>query len=200
MSYSSWATPSQQSGSGSADVSWSAEANTGRNQRSTSPKFTAAGCSDVPITINQAGKPEFTDMDDTGSIAQGGAVLTVHGISNSAKLTFSLANNNIGLVLPSTYLAGGASVNNGQAITGDPGAVAQYNFSLQFATPGANPGITARTTQLIVTDEAGHTDTCLITQAAGEAYLTVTPTTIDLDWEGTAETVHVDSNTSWSIS
>lgn len=200
MAYSSWAHPSQNSGSGTADVSWSGDLNTGRNQRSTSPKFTAASCNDVPISVNQAGKPEFVEQDDTGSIAKSGATLTVHGTANSSKLTFSLANNNIGLTLPANYTAAGASTANGVAIAGDPGAAAQFNFSITFANPGANPGTTARTTQLIVTDAAGHTDTCLITQAAGDAYLTVSPTTVELDWEGNPVTIHVESNTSWSIS
>lgn len=200
MAYSSWAHPSQNSGSGSADVSWTGDSNTGRNQRSTTPKFTAASCDDVPITVNQAGKPEFVDQDDTGSIAKGGATLTVHGTANSSKLTFSFGTNNIGLTMPSTYTAAGTSTANGANISGDPGASAQYAFSITFTSPGANPGTTARTTQLVVTDAAGHTDTCTITQAAGDAYLTVTPTTVELDWEGNPETVHVDSNTTWSIS
>lgn len=38
------------------------------------------------------------------------------------------------------------------------------------------------------------------TQAAGDAYLTIEPTTINLTAAGTAVNVTVESNTSWTIS
>lgn len=198
--YGAWITPSQLSGSGEADVNFTGQQNTGRGQRSTQVRFTAANCEDVLRTITQQGKPESVDIDDTASVSQAGQTLTISGVSNSKKLTFSKANDGIGLTIPSTYTAAGASATNGTNIPNDPGAAADYNFSIVFANVGANPGITARTCQLIVTDEGGHTDTCLITQAAGAAYLTVTPASLEMDWEGHAVTAHVSSNTSWSIS
>lgn len=200
MAYANWVTPNKTQGSGNDTVSWTGQAHTGRKARSTTAKFAAAGCDDQVLTINQAGKAEFVDMDDAGSVAKGGGTVSISGTSNSSKLTFSLANNNIGLTLPSKYTAGGVQTSNGVAITGDPGASQQFNFAISFANVEANPSVTARTTQLIVTDAAGHTDTCLITQAAGEAFLTISPTTIELTADGTAVSMSVESNTSWSIS
>ena len=43
--------------------------------------------------------------------------------------------------------------------------------------------------------------TCTITQAAGDAYLTISPTTITIPAAGTpAQSVNVSSNTNWTIS
>lgn len=200
MAHAKWVTPDKTSGSGNDSVSWQASEHTGRLFRTTTAIFTAPGCPDRELTINQAGKAEGVDMDDAGSIAQGGGQVTISGRSNSSKLTFSLANNNIGLTLPTSFNAGGATAKSGVAISGDPGASQEYEFSLTFGNVTANPGVTARTTQLIVTDNAGHTDTCTITQAAGSAYLTISPTTIELTAEGTAVSMSVESNTSWNIS
>lgn len=200
MAHANWVTPNKTSGSGNDTVSWTGSVHTGRLLRSTTATFTAAGCEDKVLTINQAGKAEGVDMDDAGSIAKTGGSVTISGVSNSSKLTFSLANNNIGLTLPTNYNAGGASAKSGVAISGDPGAAQEYEYSITFANVAANPGVTERTTQLIVTDNAGHTDTCTITQAAGSAFLTISPTTIELTAAGTAVSMSVESNTSWNIS
>lgn len=200
MAHANWVTPNKTSGSGNDSVSWTGNIHTGRLLRSTTAIFSAAGCEDKILTINQAGKAEGVDMDDAGSVAQTGGSVTISGVSNSPKLTFTLANNNIGLTLPTNYNAGGASTRNGVAISGDPGASQEYEYSITFANVAANPGVTARTTQLIVTDNAGHTDTCTITQAAGSAYLTISPDTIELTAAGTAVSMSVESNTSWNIS
>ena len=57
--------------------------------------------------------------------------------------------------------------------------------------------------QLIVTDNAGNTATCTITQAAGDATLSVSPASVQLDWnaatEGTSASFTVASNTNWTI-
>ena len=55
--------------------------------------------------------------------------------------------------------------------------------------------------QLTVTDAAGNSATCDITQAAGDAYLTISPSTITIPAAGTpAQSVTVSSNTAWTIS
>lgn len=197
----SWLTLDKDGGSGNGTVTVSAnQSNTGRNSRSQGATFKAAGCSDVPITVNQAGKPEFVAFNNgTASVVKAGGTVTLQGTSNSSKLTFSKSNDNIELTLPSTYTASGASTNNGAAISGDPGATQQYNWSLALTVP-ANTDVTAKTCQIIVTDNAGNTSTCTLTLAAGDATLSVSPLTIDLPWDGsTTGTVTVTSNTTWSV-
>jgi hypothetical protein len=205
MAYSAWLVPSKTSGSGNDTVNVTAGAdNTGRNARSTNMTFKAANCEDVVRQVTQAGKPEFVSIQATAAIDKTGGTITITGTTNSSKLTFSLASGGtLELTLPSSYLANSVSTNNGDAISGDPGASQEFPFSIQFANVGANPTITAKSVQLIVTDNAGNTATCTITQAAGDPTLSVSPASVQLDWNAaTAETsasFTVTSNTNWTI-
>ena len=205
MAYSAWLVPSKTSGSGNDTVNVTAGAdNTGRNARSTNMTFKAANCEDVVRQVTQAGKPEFVSIASAASIEKTGGTITISGVTNSSKLTFSLASGGtLVLTLPSTYNANSVSTNNGAAISGDPGATQEFPFSIQFANVGANPDITAKSVQLIVTDNAGNTATCTITQAAGDPVLNVSPASVQLDWNAaTAETsasFSVTSNTNWTV-
>lgn len=205
MAYASWLIPSKTSGSGNDTVNVTAGAdNTGRNSRSTNMTFKAANCDDVVRQVVQAGKPEFVSMQASAAIDKTGGTITITGTTNSSKLTFSLASGGtLELTLPSTYLANSVATNNGAAISGDPGASQEFPFSIQFANVGANPDITAKSVQLIVTDDAGNTATCTITQAAGDATLSVSPASVQLDWNAatteTSASFTVTSNTNWTI-
>lgn len=202
MAYASWVTPSKTSGSGNDTVSWTGSTHTGRSSRTTTATFSASGVESKTLTIIQAGKTEFVDLDNTATVAKTGGTVTISGTSNSSKLTFSLTGtDNIGLTLPASYTANSVSTTNGASITGDPGATQEYSFSITFSNIGANGSVSDLTAQLTVTDNAGHTDTCTITQAAGDATLSISPTTINLTAAGVADnSVTVTSNTSWSIS
>lgn len=201
MAYASWVNPNKTSGNGNDTVSWTGSVHTGRSPRQTTATFSASGVESKTLTIIQAGKAEFVIIDDTASVSQSGGSITITGRSNSSKLTFSLTGTNgIGLVLPSSYTANSVATSNGAAIVGDPGAAQEYAFSITFTNIGANPSVAALTSQLTVTANNSNTATCDISQAAGEAYLTIEPTTINLTDEGTAVNVTVSSNTSWSIS
>lgn len=206
MAYASWLIPSKTQGSGNDTVNVTAGTdNTGRNARSTNMTFKAANCEDVVRQVTQAGKPEFVTIESAKSVDKAGVqTLTITGTSNSSKLTFSLASGGtLELTLPSSYTANSIATDNGAAISGDPGATQEFAFSIAFTSIGANPTITARSAQLIVTDNAGNTATCTITQAAGDATLSVSPASVQLDWNAaTAETsasFTVTSNTNWTI-
>jgi hypothetical protein len=205
MAYASWANPSKTSGNGNDTVSWSASAHTGREARQTTATFAASGVESKTLTVIQSGKTEFVSFDSaTAAVDKAGGTLTITGTSNSSKLTFALTSTNgIGLVLPSSYTANSVSTNNGTAITGDPGASQQYAFSITFSNIGENTTISSKTSQLTVTPNSGSSAavTCNITQAAGDAYLTISPDTITIPAAGTpAQSVSVSSNTNWTIS
>lgn len=202
MAYASWVTPNKTSGSGNDTVSWTGSAHTGRSSRTTTATFSASGVESKTLTIIQAGKAEFVDMADTATVAKTGGSVTISGTSNSSKLTFSITGtDNIGLTLPASYLANSVSTSNGAAITGDPGATQEYTFSITFTNIGANTSVSTLTSQLTVTTNNGTTDTCSIQQAAGDATLSISPTTINLTAAGVADnSVTVTSNTSWTIS
>ena len=190
--------PSQGSGNATVNVSSTTE-HTGRVARTTILTWKAANVSNIQRTVNQAGKPEYVDIADAASADKAGKVVTISGVSNSKKLTFTFGNGDLtDITLPSTYTANSVSTTNGANISGDPGAVAEYNFSISITVP-ANDDITAKTRQVIVSDEAGHQDICLLTSAAGDAYVTIAEGDIELDYLGTAVAVEVKSNTTWSI-
>ena len=198
MAKAAWCTVNPTQGSGNKTVNVSGETHTGRTARQTTLTITAANVEPVTVQVNQAGKSEYVDSQDTAAVVKDGQVLTISGKSNSSKLTFSLGTGTLEMELPATYIANSLTVNNGEAIDGDPGQNAEYDFSIQF-TVARNEGITDLTRQLVVTDEGGHTDTCLITQAAGDPTLSVSKNTIELDYLGTAQSFEVISNSSWNI-
>lgn len=199
MAKAEWLKVNPSSGSGNATINVSSVSeHTGRTARTTVLTWKAANVADITRNVTQAGKPEYVDIDNTAAADQAGKLVTISGISNSAKLTFSLGSGDLQISLPATYTAASVTTTNGAAISGDPGASAQYNFSIAINVP-ANTGIAALTRQIIVSDNAGHQDTCTLTLAAGDAFVTVAEGTIELDYKGTAVAVAVQSNTSWSI-
>ena len=199
MAKANWVKVNPSSGSGNVNVNVSSTAeHTGRKARTTTLTWKAANVTDVVRQVSQAGAPEYVDIDDAASSEQTGKVVTISGISNSAKLTFSLGTGDLSISLPTTYIANSVSTSNGANISGDPGASTAYNFSISINVP-ANTSITPKSRQVIVTDSAGHQDVCLLTLAAGDAYVTIAEGTIELDYLGTPVTVEVKSNTNWTI-
>lgn len=200
MAKAGWVKVSPEQGSGNATVNVSSPSpHTGRNVRSTTLTITAANVDAKTVSVTQQGKPAYVDAQDNATAAKAGQNVTISGRANSAKLTFSLGTGSLNVTLPSSYTAGGVSTSNGQAIAGDPGATAEYNFSIVLVVP-ANETIGELSRQIIVTDENGKTDTCLLTQTAGDATLTVSKTAIELPYTGEAVSFEVISNTSWTIS
>lgn len=196
----SFVTLDKDGGSGNGTVTASANSNnTGRVARQVVLTFSAVNVTPSERTIIQRGKGEATSIQATAAAQKTGQTLTLTGTSNSKQLTFSKGTDNIGLTVPATYLANTVQTNNGSEIAGDPGATAEYPFSIQFAVP-ANTDIDPKTCQIVVTDEGGNSYTCVITLAAGDAYLTVGQPSGDLPWDGsTTVTIAVQSNTSWTI-
>jgi hypothetical protein len=201
MAKASWAVvnPSQGSGNKTINVTSSGE-HSGRKVRNTTLTITAANVAPVEVTVNQAGKPAYVQNNsDTASAVKAGQNVTISGKANSQKLTFSLGTGDLNITLPTIYTAASLETENGANIAGDPGATQEYNWSIVITVP-ANDGINTLTKQIIVTDEGGNTDTCVITQAEGDATLSVSKTAIELDYQGTAQSFDIISNTSWTIS
>lgn len=199
MAKASWAVVNPSQGSGNATVNVSSNApHTGRNVRTTVLTITAANVEAKTVNVTQQGKPAYVDAQETATAEKGGQTVTISGKSNSAKLTFALGTGNLNVTLPSQYIAAGVNTNNGEAIGGDPGAAAEYDFSIVIGVP-ANSGTEEVSRQIIVTDGEGHTDTCLLIQAAGDATLVVSKTSIELTYTGEAVSFDITSNTSWVI-
>ena len=200
MAKANWAVVSPSQGSGNATVNVSSSAaHTGRNARTTVLTITAANVAAKTVNVTQQGKPAYVDAIDNAAAEKGGQNVTISGKSNAAKLTFSLGTGDLEITLPSQYTAGGVKTNNGTAISGDPGASAEYDFSIVITVP-ENATIGELSRQIVVSDGDGNTDTCLLTQTAGDAMLVVSKTAIELAYTGEAVSFDITSNTSWTIS
>ena len=203
MSKPAWLNVSPASGSGNGTISNSAAAHTGRVARTGTVTVTASGVTPVPYEVTQAPLAEFAAFDNGATMAasKSGGTVTVTGTSNSSKLTFAWGDGTSDVSIPATFTANGSSADNGVAITGDPGASSQFAFSIALTFP-ANTTVSDITRQLVVTPNSGAGDaaTINIVQAAGDPTLSVSPASITIPQAGTAQSVTVTSNTSWSVS
>lgn len=203
MSKPNWLNVSPMSGTGDSTLTNSASQHTGRVSRQGKVTVTAVGVS-TPATYNvtQQPKPEFVAFDEGASISspKGGGTLTISGTSNSAKLTCSLVGESYDVEVPAVITVAGVETPNGQAIEGDPGATAQYNFSVELDIP-LNDTIEEITRTLKI---QGATTTVAsqisIVQTAGDPRISVSTNAITLDMNGNAVSVEVSSNTTWSVS
>lgn len=206
MAKPSWLTINPSSGNGNGTIQFSGTEHTGRVARTYVATVSNTKTADCTVNVSQTAKAEFVTMQATASPAKTGGDLTITGSSNSTKLTFTWKQNpapTLVLEIPASYTAGGTSTPNGTAITGDPGATAQYSFSIKFTIP-ANTTVGQLTATLVVTDAGGNTAQCVITQAAGDAYLWVgdmdqTETDCTIPQAGTATGVQVFSNDAWTV-
>ena len=168
-------------GTGNAKVSISCSERTGRVD--TSPvTFTAKmnGFSvSKSVSVVQKGKPEFVTVNNSAvAVDKKGETVTITGVSNTSKLSFSCPDNEVTF---SNYTANGASATNGVAIAGDPGASAQYAFSIPV-TISANTTASSKRYTMTVTTESEEVATVIFTQVASDftydLTLTASPTSI----------------------
>lgn len=144
---------------------------------------------------------EFIDFDNKNpAVDKGGGTVTLTGKSNSPKITFSKGTGDIisANITAIKFTANGVGATSGTAISGDPGARAKYSFSLTL-TAAANETIRARTQQIIATANGGQKATTTLNQTAGDPFIEVTPTSIDVPQDGTAVQVTVDTNTTFTV-
>lgn len=202
MAKQGWLIVNPTSGSGNGTISNSANAHTGRVARTGTVTVTGVGVS-TPATyrVTQEPKAEFASFDNGTEMSanKGAGKVTITGKSNSAKLTFSWLGESYGVPLPDSYSAGGLTTNNGVNIEGDIGASAEYSFTLELDFP-KNDTVEDITRTLIVTANGGQASQIAIVQAAGDARLSVSPTEITIPQSGTAVSVTVTSNTTWTVS
>lgn len=154
-------------GTGNAKVSISCSERTGRVD--TSPvTFTAKmdGFSvSKSVSVVQAGKPEFVTINNSAvAVDKKGGTVTITGVSNTSKLSFSCPDNEVTF---SSYTANGAPATNGVAIAGDPGASAQFAFSIPV-TISANTTASSKRYTMTVTTESEEVATVVFTQLASE--------------------------------
>lgn len=157
---------------------------------------------DNNTTYNQATAAEVVRSDSpNASVQKTGGNVTITGKSNSTKLTFSVTpaeENGLTLQLPADYTAAGKTTANGAVIADDPGAAGEFVWSITISDVPANVTIDELTATLKVTAAGGQTANVTVTQAAGDSTIELDNETINLDVNGTQQTVNVTSNDSWT--
>lgn len=201
MAKPSWLSINPSTGSGNGTIANSATAHTGRVARTGTVTVSGVGVS-TPSTyqVTQEAKPEFVSFDNGAEMSapKSAGKVTVSGKTNSSKLTFEMGGDAYEVTIPAKYTAGGVSTDNGVAIAGDPGAQAEFAFSIELDFP-LNDTIEEIERTVIVTANGGQASQIVIKQAAGDARLSVSPTEITIPQSGQAVSVNVESNTSWTV-
>ena len=205
------------SGDGDQAVTVSGEKYEGRVQRTLQVEFGAeSGDVKKSATINQAPVAEFVKIAPTASVGKEcqalfsslpgsgkeGGTVTINGTSNSTKLTFSLTPDEthpLTLEIPTSYQAAGKATNNGAVIADDPGATGGFAFSIVFSGIPGNADVNDLVNTLKVTAAGGRTANTVITQTAGDPFLEIDKDVINLDANGTPQTINVNANIKWTI-
>lgn len=190
------------SGSGDQAVSISGDKYTGRLERTANLIVVTNGGVQKALVVNQAAAAESVTSDSpTATVAKTGGNVTITGKSNSTKLTFAATpaeENGLTLQLPENYTAAGKQTANGAVIADDPGATGEFVWSITISNVPANVSIEELVATLSVTAAGGQKAQVTITQAAGDSTLEIDKETINLDVNGSAQTVNVTFNDEWT--
>lgn len=211
MAKAAWLTVNPTSGNGNATVQNMGTVHTGREQRETTVTGVAVGVSpNKTYKVIQKGKTEFASFNDGAetTVSKTGGTLTITGKTNSSKLNFELVDlktravveGGLKLTLPSKYTAGGQETTNNVAITGDPGAQQEFEFSITFKDIAPNTTVDELTAALKVTTAGGQTAQIQIKQSAGDPEFAFGQDTITLEASGAAVSQTIVSNTAWELS
>lgn len=211
MAKTVWLTVNPASGNGNATVQNTGTVHTGREQRETTVTGVAVGVSpNKTYKVIQKGKPEFVSFTNGAetTVGKAGGTLTITGKTNSSKLNFELVDletrevvvGGLKLTLPSKYTAGGVETTNNVAITGDPGAQQEFEFSITFTGITENTTIDELTAAMKVTTAGGQSAQIQIKQSAGDPVFSFGQETITLEASGAAVSQTIVSNTSWELS
>lgn len=195
-------------GSGSGDTQLTLKAKTANlgNRLNQTDNFTITAPGVTPnkqfAAILQAAA-EFISFDDGAEAAvpkEGGSVV-LDGMSNANTITFSKAAGAIITddIAAISYQANGASATSGTAIAGDPGATKKFAFVLTLDA-AKNTTISERTQQITATTKGTKTATITLKQAAGDPYLNIDKTSVNVPQDGTGVTIAVTTNTTFTVS
>lgn len=195
-------------GSGSGDTQLTLKAKTANlgNRLNQTDNFTITAPGVSPnkrFTAILQAAAEFISFDDGAEAAvpkEGGSVV-LDGMSNADTITFSKA---AGAIITEdieaiSYQANGAAATSGTAITGDPGATKKFAFVLTLEA-AENTTISERTQQITATTKGAKTATITLKQAAGDPYLNIDKTSVNVPQDGSGVMIAVTTNTTFTVS
>lgn len=146
---------------------------------------------------------EFISFDDgvEAAVPKEGGSVVLDGTSNADTITFS---KTVGAIITDdiaaiSYQANGAAATSGTAIPSDPGATKKFAFVLTLEA-AKNTTISERTQQITATTKGTKTATITLKQAAGDPYLNIDKTSVNVPQDGSGVTIAVTTNTKFTVS
>lgn len=189
----SWITLSAVEGTGNSQVNVTAPVYKGRNGRS---GLITVAVEDLTedVTLQQAGSTIWDVTTKSLAFVKGGEAKKFTGNSNLAAITYVIDSDTSKWLTAGKLVVNKKEYNSGAAIEGDPGASNVYAFEITF-TAAANPTVSARTGNITVNGQK-----YTVTQAAGDATLSVSPTALTFAAAGETKQIRITTNTAWTIS
>ena len=189
----SWITLSAVEGKGNSQVDVTAPVYKGRNGRSGSITV-AVGELSEEVSIQQEGSTIWDVTTQSLAFVKTGEAKKFTGNANLAAITFSVDSDASAWLTAGKLVVNKAQYNSGANIEGDPGANNIYAFEITF-TAAANGTVSARTGHITVNGQK-----YTVTQAAGDATLSVSPTSLTFAAAGETKQIKITTNTAWTIS
>lgn len=189
----SWITLSAVEGTGNSQVNVTAPGYKGRNGRS---GLITVAVEDLieDVTLQQDGSTIWDATTQSLAFVKTGEAKKFTGNSNLASITFTIDSNASSWLTAGTLVVNEKEYSSGAEIDGDPGADDVYAFEITF-TAVANPTVNTRSGYVIVNGQNYS-----VTQAAGDATLTVSPTALTFAAAGETKQIMITTNTAWTIS
>ena len=189
----SWITLNAVEGTGNSQVDVTAPIYKGRKGRSGLITVTVEDLTE-DVTLQQEGSTIWDVTTQSLTFVKTGEAKKFTGNSNLASITFAVDSNASSWLTAGKLIVNKKEYNSGVDIAGDPGADNVYAFEITF-TAAANPTVKTRTGNITVNGQK-----YTVTQAAGDATLTVSPTTLTFAAKGETKQITITTNTAWTIS
>lgn len=189
----SWITLSAVEGTGNSQVEVTAPVYKGRNGRSGLITVAVEELTE-DVTLQQEGSTIWDVTTQSLAFVKTGEAKKFTGNSNLASITFAVDSYASEWLTAGKLVVNEKEYNSGAEIEGDPGADNIYAFEITF-TAAANPTVNTRTGNVIVNGQKYS-----VTQAAGDATLTVSPTALTFAAAGETKQITITTNTAWTIS
>lgn len=189
----SWITLSSVEGTGNSRVDVTAPVYKGRNGRSGSITVAVDELNEE-VAIQQEGSTIWDVTTQSLAFVKTGEAKKFTGNANLAAITFSVDSDASAWLTAGKLVVNKAQYNSGANIEGDPGADNVYAFEITF-TAAANGTVSARTGHITVNGQK-----YTVTQAAGDATLSVSPTSLTFAAAGETKQITITTNTAWTIS
>ena len=189
----SWITLSDVRGTGNSQIAVTAPSYKGRNGRAGSITV-AVGDLTEDVTLQQQGSTIWDVATKSLAFVKMGEDKKFTGSSNLASITFTVDSDASNWLTAGKLVVDTKSYNSGTPIEGDPGANGVYAFEITF-TAAANPTVNTRSGNITVNGQK-----YIVTQAAGDATLSVSPTELIFAAGGETKQITINTNTAWTIS